>query len=193
MSLEDRYYVIKKSDFDSTFNPGVRHERELQLKSIMARIEIHRRGEGKLPIEAVVIESDWPEYEPTVKALESRIEKETETDILKNIFGDYKPFPFLYIVRVYAKGVYLVTSDAHSASRLKDYSGYMYRALYSREGDYDPLVVRKTGWDTSFTEVIQIRPAEIIEFFREFKSEHRTKDRLADFIDRKLPTGIDYE
>lgn len=189
MSLEDRYIILKQSDVDAALDTS----RKFSLSSIVSKVYTHRKSQGKQPLKAVVIESDWPEYEPTVKALESRIEKETETDILKNIFGDYKPFPFLYIVRVYGKGVYLVTSDAHSASRLKDYSGYMYRALYSREGDYDPLVVRKTGWDTSFTEVVQVRPVEIIEFFSEFKSEHRTKDRLDDFIDQKLPTGIDYE
>ena len=38
----------------------------------MAKIEMARVHEGKAPLDAVVVESDWPEYEPTWKAIEAR-------------------------------------------------------------------------------------------------------------------------
>ena len=65
---EKRYTVIKSTDIEAFLNPAER----LALDSIMAKIEMARVLEGKAPLDAVVVESDWPEYEPTWKAIEAR-------------------------------------------------------------------------------------------------------------------------
>lgn len=56
---EDRYILIKKSDAENTFS-----ELEWEvLNKLLSKIKYSRMSNGKLPLEAVVVESDWPEYE----------------------------------------------------------------------------------------------------------------------------------
>lgn len=65
---EERYMVIKYKDALYLSETDNAH-----LSRIGKRIEKIRAERGKQPFKAVVVESDWPEYEPTFKAIEARI------------------------------------------------------------------------------------------------------------------------
>ncbi|MDP2346759.1 MAG: hypothetical protein Q8N34_03430 [Gammaproteobacteria bacterium] len=45
-----------------------------QLRRLMVKVEQCRNGRGKKPLQCVVIESDWPEYEPVWQLLEQRVD-----------------------------------------------------------------------------------------------------------------------
>lgn len=66
---EERYVVFKLSDVEEHFTPSEKQHLE-------RLVEVQRAGReeaGKPPLECVVVESDWPEYEPTWKAIEARV------------------------------------------------------------------------------------------------------------------------
>ena len=66
---EERYVVFKLSDIADYFYPS-----EIsQLFRLSRTQQAQRAVNGKLPLECVVVESDWPEYEPTWKAIEARV------------------------------------------------------------------------------------------------------------------------
>jgi hypothetical protein len=65
---EDRYMVFKISDV-------VEHCTKAEALHLARLYEIQRVGRkdaGKAELECVVVESDWPEYEPTWRAIEAR-------------------------------------------------------------------------------------------------------------------------
>lgn len=67
---EHRYVVLKASDLRAV---GLT-ERELEiLERVCAKVDQYRRDTGKPDLECVVVEKDWPEYEPTWKAIERRV------------------------------------------------------------------------------------------------------------------------
>lgn len=72
MKLENRYVVFKLTDIAAALND---FEREA-LDDLIVVIGNYRLDSGKPLLNTIVIESDWPEYEDTVKALESRINRE---------------------------------------------------------------------------------------------------------------------
>ena len=66
---EERYIVFKLSDVEEHFTPG-------EKQQLARLVEVQRAGReeaGKAPLECVVVESDWPEYEPTWNAIEARM------------------------------------------------------------------------------------------------------------------------
>ena len=66
---EERYVVFKLSDIADYFYPS-----EIsQLFRLSRTQQAQRAVNGKLPLECVVVEKDWPEYEPTWKAIEARV------------------------------------------------------------------------------------------------------------------------
>ena len=66
---EERYIVFKLSDVEEHFTPS-----EKQQLARLAEVQRVGRSEaGKPPPECVVVEKDWPEYEPTWKAIEARV------------------------------------------------------------------------------------------------------------------------
>lgn len=65
---ETRYVVFKNSDVMQCLAVND----IVTLRRIQAQIEEHRAANGKPPLECLVIESDWPEYEPTWGAIEAR-------------------------------------------------------------------------------------------------------------------------
>jgi hypothetical protein len=70
MQREKRYLVIKLSDAAKYLTP-------IQIKSLREvgeQIDYLRALEGKPPMQCVVVEHDWPEYEPTWKAIEQRVD-----------------------------------------------------------------------------------------------------------------------
>lgn len=72
MELEDRYIVLKRKDIEDYLTTNERDD----LIHVVHQIDKARRTVGKNILEALVIEHDWPEYEPTKKLLEERISTE---------------------------------------------------------------------------------------------------------------------
>ena len=71
---ENRYFVLKFKDIHSILD-----ESEHQaLHEICNKIELHRLKNDRGALECVVVESDWPEYEPTWKAIEERCSGEPD-------------------------------------------------------------------------------------------------------------------
>lgn len=66
---EARYVVLKNADIMQclTINELI------ELRRIQARVKEHRTKIGKPHLDCVVVESDWPEYEPTWCAIEARV------------------------------------------------------------------------------------------------------------------------
>lgn len=82
MIREYRYMVFKLKDIQFSLT---REERGF-LKHLAGKVHDYRLGEGKAPLECVVVESDWPEYESTWKAIEKRMD-ETPNGVLGGDYG----------------------------------------------------------------------------------------------------------
>ena len=66
---ERRYLVVKITDAKKYLSPA-----ELGIVELLAtKTALGRRAEGKRDLRCVVVESDWPEYEPTWQAIERRM------------------------------------------------------------------------------------------------------------------------
>lgn len=76
MKREKRYLVLKNSDMDRCLS----EDQKRQLSSICATIDRSRRGIEKEPLKVVVVEHDWPEYEPTWQAIEKRMTQHRPQD-----------------------------------------------------------------------------------------------------------------
>jgi len=72
---EIRYLVFKLKDVKKYLLP----EEQEELDRLIAVVDECRFRDGKPLLECVVIESDWPEYEPTWEAVLSRIDRESTT------------------------------------------------------------------------------------------------------------------
>jgi hypothetical protein len=66
---ERRYLVVKLKDAAAYLSPDERD----QLERLAAKCGLARIDAGKPPLECVVVESDWPEYEPTWRAIQQRM------------------------------------------------------------------------------------------------------------------------
>ena len=64
-----RYVVLKNADIMQCLTVN----ELIQLRYIQARVGEHRAKLGKPRLDCVVVESDWPEYEPTWNAIEIRM------------------------------------------------------------------------------------------------------------------------
>jgi len=63
---EERYIVFKLSDLGNSLKGD-------EIRRLAREYAEQRRLRGKPPLECVVVESDWPEYEPTWRAIEARV------------------------------------------------------------------------------------------------------------------------
>ena len=66
---EERHIVFKLSDVEEHFTPG-------EKQQLARLVEVQRAGReeaGKPLLRCVVVEKDWPEYEPTWRAIEARV------------------------------------------------------------------------------------------------------------------------
>ena len=70
---EHRYIVLKIADMNAALHEA---ERAI-LGTLLDRTEMHRHHQGKRPLRCVVVEHDWPEFEPTWKMIEDRVQQET--------------------------------------------------------------------------------------------------------------------
>jgi hypothetical protein len=67
---EIRYVVLKATDLQAV---GLTEAELDSLKAVCAKVDKHRRDAGMPDLECVVVEKDWPEYEPTWQAIERRM------------------------------------------------------------------------------------------------------------------------
>jgi len=74
---EKRYIVIKISDLMDV-KRAINQEHLYSLDVILEFVEASRRSRGKKPLDCVVVESDWPEYEATWDTIEDRVVKGDE-------------------------------------------------------------------------------------------------------------------
>lgn len=72
MKRETRYVVLKQTDI-----ARLTTELQAMLAFVCDKINSDRTSKGKPPLIAAVVEHDWPEYEPTWKAIEARVDGET--------------------------------------------------------------------------------------------------------------------
>ena len=63
---EERYIVFKLSDLGNSLKGD-------EIRRLSREYTEQRRLKGKPPLNCVVVESDWPEYEPTWRAIEARV------------------------------------------------------------------------------------------------------------------------
>lgn len=68
--LEDRYIVLKYADVRN-LDPKA----QAQLTRLCAAVDFVRELRGAEPIQAVVVEHDWPEYPRTVRSILRRTEE----------------------------------------------------------------------------------------------------------------------
>jgi hypothetical protein len=66
---EPRYVVLKIKDILAYLTPA----QIRQLDKIGETITANRAFHGKPPFNAVVVEQDWPEFDPTWAAIEARM------------------------------------------------------------------------------------------------------------------------
>lgn len=62
------YVVLKISDVRDGLSP----EDVVHFAEMIRQVELNRENAGKPKLECVVIESEWPEYRPVLKAIEKR-------------------------------------------------------------------------------------------------------------------------
>lgn len=67
-----RYLVFKKTDINKYLSKEARDH----LCHLYKEIHNARLADRKQPFSCVCVESDWPEYEPTWKAIEDRVNRE---------------------------------------------------------------------------------------------------------------------
>jgi len=67
---ENRYLVLRRRDISDSLT-----ELEQQiLREIVTKVRLYREGiMQKQPLQCVVVEHDWPEYEPTLEAIRRRV------------------------------------------------------------------------------------------------------------------------
>lgn len=68
---ENRYLVLKMKDLDRCLSS----EQKANLNSIVYAHDSSRELHGKNDLKCVVVEHDWPEYEPVWEMIEKRVEK----------------------------------------------------------------------------------------------------------------------
>ena len=66
---EDRYIVFKLSDVERYLTDADR----AHLAMMKNEIDAGRDCANKPPFKGLIVESDWPEYEPTWRAIEARV------------------------------------------------------------------------------------------------------------------------
>ena len=74
---ENRYIVIKRSDLDGAVSDlPIKYQKKVwdQLGQVVSMPNKHRQNTGKSPLECVIVEHDWPEYDYVWKAIKHRME-----------------------------------------------------------------------------------------------------------------------
>lgn len=80
MEPEERYVVLKIKDIEHFLSTSQKDD----LHDIRGTIDAYRRMTKKGELKAVVVESDWPEYERVWKMIEARVNMENQHDAVRN-------------------------------------------------------------------------------------------------------------
>ena len=75
MQREKRYLVLKLKDVDASLTA----EECGHLDALCNIVAEHREAAGKRPLMCVVVEDDWPEYDPVWKMIEERMDGKPPT------------------------------------------------------------------------------------------------------------------
>lgn len=137
MVREERYIVLKGKDVES----GLTETEQAILLFLCRKVESHREEVGKQPLKAVIVESDWPEYEKVWELLETRVDAESKAetkrqDELSLMLVRAVNNGLMYRYR-FTEGQYSgleVASNAHSVNRLTKYMGYKVMPLMTSVG-----------------------------------------------------------
>jgi len=78
-NFEIRYTVLKHSDVHSALDAD---ETELLIE-LENKITAYRKEKGKDELGCIVIEKDWPEFGPTLRRLEQRVNLEDANEACK--------------------------------------------------------------------------------------------------------------
>lgn len=103
---EARYAVLKSADVMQCLTVS----ELIELRRIQAKVEEHRAEIGKPPLDCVVVESDWPEYEPTWKAIEARVAGAQPAPSVPDSLPVYAD-PFTYVIQHLNSNPYALTKD----------------------------------------------------------------------------------
>lgn len=71
MELENRYHVIKISDADKYLSAA----EYCTLAMLLEKVSEARKADKKPELSGIFIEQDWPEYLPTFRLLERRVDE----------------------------------------------------------------------------------------------------------------------
>lgn len=66
---ERRYWMAKSKDVEKYLSD----DQQIKLSALLTKIAVGRLEDGRPPLEAVCVESDWPEYETVWKMIEDRM------------------------------------------------------------------------------------------------------------------------
>lgn len=92
MDREIRYVVLKKADIEAAELP---EKYRKQLAYICDLVESHRVCKmDKPPLECVVVEKDWPEYDETWWAIATRVDKENGVVPLRSRIDQIEKYGF---------------------------------------------------------------------------------------------------
>ena len=83
---EERYIVFKLSDVERYLTDADR----AHLAMMKNEIDAGRDCANKPPFKGLIVESDWPEYEPTWRAIEARV---TGAQPAPSLSEGWKPIP----------------------------------------------------------------------------------------------------
>lgn len=179
MKREERYAVLKYADIDAALSDSDK----LLLSAVVNKIDRYRKEQGKEPIKGVVVEHDWPEYEQVWKKIQTRVDREDNNRKFETMLDNKERLGYFFVVETH-QGKFLITSDAHSPNRLKDYSGYKYRAMFSPDCGFDNSEIFTTGWSVHFKHVVQVSFDEIVALYDPNASI--SNYNIAEFIEKKL-------
>ena len=176
MIRENRYVVFKNKDIED----GLSDTEKLILSAICSKIDKHRKERGKEPLDCVVVESDWPEYEKTWEMIEKRVKQdELKSFMYEKFEGNqavYRNLPYFYVV-----GRKLVCSDAPSVRRLITYTGYLYAIIARDDEIKNDLDSNQYNSNTVlYQPCVRVEPEEIIKY----------KDNFAELINLKLSSLV---
>ena len=103
---EERYIVFKVSDLGSCLTA-----QEIDELAYLARVvNANRERRGQSPLEGVFVEKDWPEYEPTWKAIEARVTGAQPAPSVPEGWPVYAD-PFTYVIQHLNSNPYSLTKD----------------------------------------------------------------------------------
>lgn len=179
MKREERYAVLKYADIDAALSDSDK----LLLSAVVNKIDRYRKEQGKEPIKGVVVEHDWPEYEQVWKKIQTRVDREDNNRKFETMLDNKERLGYFFVVETH-QGKFLITSNAHSTSRLTKYSGYQYRALFSPNCGFDHSEIFTTSWSVYFKRAVMVSFDEIVALYDPNVSI--SNYNLAEFIENKL-------